>query len=69
MTEAYTRFLEEKLFKAESAANYAIKRLGEISLQYDLPFVSQEMRNLLADINRVKNTIDGQIHPHHDSIN
>lgn len=69
MTEAYTRYLEEKLIKAESAANYAIKRLHEIVLKYDLPFVSDEMREILADINRVKNVIDGQIHSNNDTVN
>lgn len=69
MSEAYTRYLEEKLIKVETACNYAIKRLHEISVQYDLPFIPNEMRELLGDINRIKNVIDGQIHSTNDTVN
>lgn len=65
MTEAYTRFLEEKLLKSETAVNYAVKRLRDIVFKYDVPFMDNEMRNMFGELNRLKNYLDNEIY-HHD---
>ena len=63
MSEAYQQFLAEKLVKTETSINYAIKRLHELVLEYDLPFLSDDIRNLLTEINRLKNYLN-ENHPY-----
>lgn len=69
MTEAYTRYLEEKLVKVETAARFTSKRLHEIVLSYDKPFLPDDMRNMMAEINRLKNIIDDYIYKSNDATN
>lgn len=69
MTDAYTQWLAEKQVKAETAVNFAIKRLREIVWKYDLPFVSEEMREIFAELNRLRNILDNEIHPSNNEVN
>lgn len=65
MSEAYTRFLAERLVRTETAVNYAVKSLRDIVNKYDEPFLDEKIRSMFGELNRLKNYLDNEIH-HHD---
>lgn len=66
---SYERWLAEKNVKAETAVNFAIKRLREIAWKYDLPFISDDMKDMITELNRLRNYLDNEIHPLNNEIN
>ena len=60
MTPAYTKHLELKAYEFEVALNYATKRLREIINKYDLPFNSEEHKQMLSELSRLKMYLENE---------
>lgn len=69
MSPAYEQYLASKMYKLEEDLKYAIDRLHEIVWKYDLPFISDEMRQMIAEINQLKNKISHAPIPKLDNPN
>jgi hypothetical protein len=62
MNPAYTKHVEIKAWKFEATLNYAVKRLREIINKYDLPFNSEEHKQMIAELSRLKLLLEYENH-------